>query len=178
MDDDELVHRAAGGDAAAFELLVRRHAGPLFRIARPIVRDDYLAEEVVQDTMIKAHRNLSGFRGDSSVKTWLSSICYRTAIDRSRGARPNVLPIDTARTAAQHEDVDLRLALSDALDELPADERQAFYLVVVLGHSREEAAAIVDVPASTMRSRVGRARQRLAASLRQLEDSIAQGPPP
>lgn len=176
MDDGELVQRAAGGDAVAFELLVRRHAGPLFRLARSIVHDDHLAEEVVQDTFLKAHRNLGTFRGDSKVSTWLSSICYRTAIDRSRRRRTNVVSIETAREQGRHDDVDLRLALSDALDELPADEREAFYLVQVLGYSREEAAHIVGVPASTMRSRVGRARQRLAQSLRALEDSAAQGP--
>ena len=175
MDDVELVERAAGGEAVAFELLVRRHAGPLFRLARPIVRDDHLAEEVVQDTFVKAHRNLATFRGDSTVKTWLSSICYRTAIDRARTQRTNVLPIEAVRERPGHEDVDLRLALSDALDELPPEEREAFYLVQVLGYSREEASHIVGVPPSTMRSRVGRARQRLAASLRALEESVTQG---
>ena len=179
MDDSELVQRAAAGDAAAFELLVRRHAGALFRLARPIVRDDHLAEEVVQDTFFKAHRNLATFRGDAKVSTWLSSICYRTAIDRVRASRRNVVSLEAAREQPGHQDdIDLRLALSDALDELPSDEREAFYLVQVLGYSREEAAQIVDVPASTLRSRVARARQRLAESLRALEESVAQGPTP
>ena len=176
MDDDgELLRRASGGDTAAFELLVRRHAGALFRLARPIVRDDQQAEEVVQDTFVKAHANLTSFRGESAVKTWLSSICYRTAIDQARRRRLAVVPIETAVEAARHDDVDLRMALSDALEELPDDEREAFYLVQVLGYSREEAAHICGVPASTMRSRVGRARLRLAASLRALEDTAAQG---
>ena len=176
MDDDgELLRRASGGDAAAFELLVRRHAAALFRLARPIVRDDQVAEEVVQDTFLKAHANLRSFRGEAAVKTWLSSICYRTAIDRSRRRQPVVVPIETADATARPDDVDLRMALSDALDELPDDEREAFYLVQVLGYSREEAASICAVPASTLRSRVGRARLRLAASLRALEDTAAQG---
>ena len=176
MDDDgELLRRASGGDAVAFELLVRRHAGALFRLARPIVRDDQMAEEVVQDTFVKAHAHLASFRGESAVTTWLSSICYRTAIDRTRRRRLDIVPIERAAESGQHDDVDLRMALSDALDELPDDEREAFYLVQVLGYSREEAAQICAVPASTLRSRVGRARLRLAASLRALEDTAAQG---
>ena len=177
MDDSELVQRAAEGDAAAFEMLVRRHAASLFRLARSIVREDQLAEEVVQDTLIKAHRHLATFRGDSKVSTWLSSICYRTAIDQTRSKRLRVVSIEAVGEQGRPDEVDLRLALSDALDELPSDEREAFYLVQVLGYSREEAASIVGVPASTMRSRVARARQRLAQSLTALEESITQGPP-
>ena len=176
MDDQVLVTRAAEGDATAFELIVRRHAGDLFRLARSVLADDQLAEEAVQDSFVKAHRNLTTFRGDASLRTWLSSICYRTALDGARRRPGNVVPIDAARPDPRpHPDVELRLCLQEALGELPPDEREAFQLVHVLGYPREEAARIVGVPASTMRSRVARARERLALSLRTLEDSVTGG---
>lgn len=165
MDDAELIARAAGGDDAAFELVVRRHSPGLWQLARSIVGDDHVAEEVVQDTWIKAHRALGRFRGEAAVRTWVHRICYRTAIDRVRVRSHNVVPLDRARTRAEDADRELRLVLQAALEALPEDEREAFTLVHVLGFTREEAAAIVEAPASTVRSRVARARERLALAL-------------
>jgi RNA polymerase sigma-70 factor, ECF subfamily len=166
MEDAALVARAAAGDETAFELIVRRNTDPVWRLARTILRDDFAAEEAVQDTFLKAHRALSSFRGDASVKTWLCSICHRACIDRLRKKSAQVVPLEAVREQrAREQQVELRLAIQEAMDELTDDERRAFELVHVLGFSREEAAAIVGVPPSTMRSRVTRARQRLAESI-------------
>lgn len=171
MNDTDLVARAGGGDAVAFEVLVRRHADDLWRLARSIVRDDHLAEEAVQDTFLKAHRALQTFRAEAAVKTWLSSICYRTCVDALRTRRARVVPLDAARLRASAEDHDARLSMQAAVATLAEPERQAFTLVHVLGYSRDEAAAIVGVPASTMRSRASRACVRLAELL--TESSLA-----
>jgi RNA polymerase sigma-70 factor, ECF subfamily len=173
MDDAELLQRAADGDAVAFELLVRRHADGLWRLARSVLRDDHLAEEAVQDTFVKAHDVLGSFRGEAAVRTWLSTICYRACVDRLRRRQHNVVPLDAARHRARAEDHDLRLVLQEALAALPDAEQEAFALVHVLGYRREEAAAIVGVPASTLRSRVARAQLRLAATL--ADDPTAAG---
>lgn len=166
MDDLTLVEQAAAGDETAFELLVRRHTDAVWRFARSCLADDFAAEEAVQDTFVKAYRALATFRGESSVRTWLLSICHRTCIDASRRRRATVVSLDEARRArAREEHPELRLVLSQGLATLPASEREAFQLVDVLGYSREEAAAIVGVPASTMRSRVARARKRMVAAL-------------
>jgi RNA polymerase sigma-70 factor (ECF subfamily) len=166
MDDTTLLTRTLDGDTAAFELLVRRHADRLWRFARAVVRDDHLAEEVVQDTFVKAHASLASFRGDASVDSWLGSICYRSAIDRVRLKRLEVVSLDVVRNRRQEQaDEDLRLLLAEIVEELPDDEREAFTLVHVLGYSREEAASIVNAPASTIRSRVARACTRLADAL-------------
>lgn len=95
------------------------------------------------------------------MRTWVHRICYRTAIDRVRIRSHNVVPLDRARTRAEDADRELRLVLQAALEALPEDEREAFTLVHVLG-TREEAAAIVEAPSSTVRSRVARARERFA----------------
>lgn len=166
MEDHELVSRAAGGDEAAFEGLVRRHTDAVWRFARARLHDDFAAEEAVQDTFLKAYRNLHTFRGESKVTTWLLSICHRTCIDRLRLKRHEVVSLDEVRRErARADQPDLRMAIEEALGRIPDDERVAFWLVAALGYSREEAAKIVGVPASTMRSRVARARERLARAL-------------
>lgn len=168
MDDDhELVKRTLRGDTAAYELLMRRHAAALWRVARSIVPDDGTAEEAVQDAFLRAHRSLGSFRGDAAVKTWLVAICHRTSLNLLRRRRMVVIPIDSVRLrAAQGVDMELRSELRRAMNTLAAVEQQAFTLVDVLGYSRDEAATIVGVPASTMRSRVARARARLADTVR------------
>ena len=166
MDDATLVARAAGGDGEAFELIVRRHTDAVWRFARSTLNDDGAAEEAVQDTFMKAHRALGQFRGESALRTWLVSICHRACLDRLRRKRLDVVPLEQVREQrARGEQTALRLALEEALAALPEEEREGFNLVHVLGYSREEAADVVGVPPSTMRSRVARARERLAESL-------------
>lgn len=173
MDDHELLKQAAAGDESAFELLVRRHTDAAWRMARSMLRDDFAAEEAVQDTFLKAYRNLHTFRGEAKVSTWLLSICHRTCIDRLRLKRANVVSLEEVRRERGREErTDLKVAVEDALAKLPADEREGFLLVEVVGHSREEAAEIVGVPASTMRSRVSRAREKLARSLGDARETV------
>lgn len=173
MDDVALIERAAGGDDVAFELLVRRHTDAAWRLARSLLRDDFAAEEAVQDTFVKAHRALGSFRGDAQVRTWLLSICHRTCIDRLRLKKAEIVSLDEARTRRRRDDQhELRLTIEAEVARLGDVEREAFTLVDILGYSREEAASVVGVPPSTMRSRVARAREQLA---RALGDEAATG---
>ncbi len=166
MDDWRLIERARGGDGPAFELLVRRHTDAVWRAARSFLRDDFAAEEVVQDTFLKAYRGLGSFRGEAAVRTWLISICHRSCVDRSRRRQAEIVSLEHARRhRAKDDSTDLRMAIEAALPSLPEDERRAFVLVDVLGYSREEAAEVVSVPSSTMRSRLARARRRLVEAL-------------
>lgn len=166
MDDHALARTAAEGDDHAFETLVRRHTDAAWRMAWSLTRDDFLAEEIVQDTFLKAYRNLDSFRGEAKFSTWLLSICHRTCIDRLRLEKARVVPLDEARGLHRPaERTDLKVAIEQALERLPDEERQAFTLVEVVGHTREDAASIVGVPSSTMRSRVSRARRKLARAL-------------
>ena len=171
VDDAALLRRAARKDDRAFDTLVRRHAAAVWRLARMMLHDDFQAEEATQDTFLKAHRSMSGFRGDASVKTWLLSICRRTCLDVLRARKPSTVPLEEIDPPGEPEDgPEFWMTIRDAMRDLPPEDREAFYLVDVLGHSREEAAGIVDVPASTMRSRVARARQRLADALASEDD--------
>lgn len=166
MDDAALVQGAARGDEDAFELLVRRHTENVWRLAMGVLRDPDEAEEATQDTFLKAYRALASFRGDAGVGTWLHTICRRTCLDRLRRSSPEAVELEKVRTArARAARLDDRMALREALAELGQDEREAFALVDALGYTSEEASRLCDVPASTMRSRVARARGRLADAL-------------
>ena len=164
-NDASLVRRAARGDVAAFEALVRRHTDAVWRVARSMLRDDFAAEEAVQDTFLRAHRALGSFRGDAAVRTWLVSICHRVCIDRLRLKRAETVPLDEVPAPSVSATTDDRLYLDEAVGRLDVAERAAFLLVDVLGYTGTEAARIVGAPASTLRSRVARAREQLAAEL-------------
>jgi RNA polymerase sigma-70 factor, ECF subfamily len=167
--DAALAASAAGGDTGAFELLVRRHYAAVWRIAFLSVREEMAAEELTQDTFLRAYGALAGWRGDASLRAWLATICRRLCIDRARLKRlETVITPDLEAVAGSTSETEAladRFDLRAALDRLPADDREAFLLVHHYGYSSFETATLLGVPASTVRSRVGRARERLAAAL-------------
>lgn len=167
--DAVLAASAADGDAGAFETLVRRHYAAVWRIAFLSVRDEMAAEELAQDTFLRASGALAGWRGEASLRTWLATICRRLCIDRARLKQLDTVTAPdleaVAGSTSQTEALADRFDLRAALDRLPADDREAFLLVHHYGYSSFETAALLGVPASTVRSRVGRARVRLAAAL-------------
>jgi RNA polymerase sigma-70 factor (ECF subfamily) len=168
--DERLVARAATGDEGAFEQLVRRHTPRVWRLARSMLPDHFEAEEAVQDTFVKAYRALNSFRGEAAFGTWLIRICSRTCVDRLRVRRAPSEALDQATVESPAQGpVEVRLLVEEALSRLPPEERAAFVLVHMLEFTREEAAVVSGVPASTMRDRVARARQRLAAALAEQE---------
>lgn len=165
-DERGLVRRAADGEEVAFATLVRSHSDLVWRFAMGMLRDAGAAEEAAQDTFLKAHGALDGFRGDSAFRSWLLSICSRVCLDRLRQVRPSSLPLSAASDLKAPPDrEDVRLTVEAELNRLAPDQKQAFVLVSMLGYSRAEAAQIAGVPASTMRSRVASARERLAEAL-------------
>lgn len=165
-DDAALVRRAAAGDENSFELLVRRHTDSVWRLCYGILRDHGMAEDAVQESFVKAYRALPEFRAESSFKTWLLTIAHRTCLDQVRRPREQVVSLETARLErARETDHATRVALQIAIEALPGDEREAFMLVDVLGLSREEAASITGIPASTLKSRLARAHDRLIEAI-------------
>lgn len=167
--DADLAASAVSGDTGAFEMIMRRHYAAVWRVAFLSVREETAAEEIAQDTFLRAYRALAGWRGEASLRTWLATICRRLCIDRARlKQRETVSPPDfevVADSTAEPDALADRFDLQAALDRLPADDRDAFLLVHHYGYSSFETAALLGIPASTVRSRVGRARQRLAIAL-------------
>lgn len=184
--DQQLVERAQRGDKHAFELLVAKYQRRLGRLISRFVRNAAEAEDVTQDAFIKAYRALPAFRGDSAFYTWLYRIGINTAKNHlvAQGRRaPTSTPLD-ADEAEEFEDAALLHevgtpenelmskqvveVVNASLQELPDDLRTALTLREIEGLSYEEIAAVMDCPIGTVRSRIFRAREAIAANLRPL----------
>lgn len=185
LSDEELVSNILAGDTGAFELLMRRHNQRLFRIARAVVRDSTEAEDVVQESYVRAFTALAGFQARSSVATWLSRITLHEALRcrrRRRHARERELRYmeglpDTAAGPPDPVDRDeSRSALVAALDSLPAAHRAVVMLRLVEGLSTRETAACLRMTEANVKVSLHRARRILAESIqrRALADLRAQ----
>nr|WP_296073325.1 sigma-70 family RNA polymerase sigma factor [uncultured Actinoplanes sp.] len=159
-----LALAAAAGDAAAQAAFVRATQADVWRFTAALV-DPGVADDLTQETYLRAFRSLSTFAGRSTVRTWLLGIARRTCADHLRAVvRRRRLD---ARLAAQAwtdlpaPDPAHRLSTSDLLSRLSEERRTAFVLTQVIGLSYAEAAEVEDVPVGTIRSRVARARDEL-----------------
>ncbi|MEA2942009.1 MAG: polymerase sigma-70 factor, subfamily [Bradyrhizobium sp.] len=176
--DAELVRRARGRDEAAIRAIMQANNRRLYRIARGILRNDGEAEDVVQETYVRAFTHLESFRGDSSLATWLSRIAMNEALGRLRRARPSVelnslppgaleaqiiqFPLfaseDPEKTMAQRE---IQHVVEHAIDELPEAFRIVFITRVIEGMNVEETAELLDLKPETVKTRLHRARTML-----------------
>ena len=164
--DPRTVRQAADGDLDAFAELVRSTQPDVWRFIRHLVRDDELAADLTQDTYLRVHRSIGGFRGDSRFRTWLFAIARNIVVDHHRqaGRRGPVASIDrdgTGALAATDARAPLHTELRAALDDLPLPQRSAFVLVEVFGLRYREAADVLDLPEGTVKSRVFHARAAL-----------------
>ncbi|KQW93702.1 RNA polymerase sigma factor RpoE [Massilia sp. Root418] len=186
--DQLLVERIQAGERQAFDLLVAKYQRRLMRLVSRIVHDPAEAEDVVQETFIKAYRAIRHFRGDSAFYTWL----YRIGINTAKNflaSQSRRTPTSTENDAEQAESFDSGEQLRDintpesvlasqqiartvnaAMDALPLDLRTAIVLREIEGLSYEEIADIMACPIGTVRSRIFRARDVIAEKLRPLLD--------
>lgn len=182
-DEMELVRRAAGRDGQAFRTIMQRHNQRLYRIARGIIRDNAEAEDIVQEAYVRAFSHLDGFRGGSTLATWLSRIVINEALGRLRknrsaarravaaeqAASAEIIPFpintshdDPERTMAQRQI--LRL-VEQATDNLPDIYRAVFVARVIEGMSIEETAELLSLRPDTVKTRLHRARALLRKEL-------------
>ena len=150
-----------------FDRMVRECARPLAAYAASLTNDRTLAEETVQETFIRAWRYWPTFRGESSRMTWLVTICRRVMIDLARRNRTHDVLPDNVVDA---RDDFAATAVNDLIRDLPVSQREVVVLCAVLGYDYESAAAMLDVPVGTVRSRLSRARESLG---RRLDDARA-----
>lgn len=187
--DQALVERAQRGDQQAFGMLVEKYQRKLGRLLSRMVRDQAEVEDVVQETFIKAYRALPNFRGDSAFYTWLYRIGINTAKNYlvSLGRRPQVsqeVEIEDAEnfddshelgTAETPETAMMTKEIAKTVNEsvmsLPDELRTAITLREIEGLSYEEIATLMSCPIGTVRSRIFRARETIAARLRPLLDT-------
>jgi len=183
-DERNLVERAKSGDQSAFRAIMEQNNQRLYRVARAVMKDDTEAEDVVQETYLRAFFNLSKFRGESSLTTWLTRIALNEALGRKRKQRAMVTleTVETAqqtsaqiiqfpamntetdpeRSAAQNE---IQRLLERAMDALPEPFRVVFVMRDVEEISIEEAATHLGIRPETVKTRLYRARRLLRQSL-------------
>ncbi|HZP71194.1 MAG TPA: RNA polymerase sigma factor [Pseudolabrys sp.] len=183
LDDESLVRMARARDEAAIRTITRRYNRRLFRIARSILRNDAEAEDVVQETYVRAFTGLDMFRGDSAFGTWITRIAMNEALGRLRRRRPTIdwetygnnrneaeiisFPVSAAGTdpekaMAQGE---IRAILEQAIDQLPDAFRTVFVARIVEGMSVDETADLFGLQPETVKTRLHRARVLLRAEV-------------
>lgn len=163
MDDlTRLANRARAGDQRALEALIDAAYEQVWRLCASLV-DRQGAEDLAQETFLRAVRALPRYRGDSAARTWLLSIARHVCMDELRSRvrrrrRDDVLPEDTLDSDRAVADVSEHAVVTDLLRRLEPDRRSAFVLTQMLGLSYEEAAQVCECALGTIRSRVARAR--------------------
>ena len=190
--DALLVERVKRGDARAFEMLVVKYRRRIERLIGRMVRDPEQVADVAQETFIRAYRALPNFRGESAFYTWLYRIAVNTArqaladarrdpvVPESALAGPDEEGDETSRaeTALTHDETpeavlasrEIARAVSQAIEALSEDLRQAVTLREIEGLSYEEIAEVMNCPIGTVRSRIFRAREAIAQRLKPLLD--------
>lgn len=181
--DDERVKRILEGDDEAFRRLIIEYHPLAYGLAYRALGDREDAEEVVQDAFVKIHGALRGFRGESSLKTWILRIVWRLSLNRRRDrARSPWRRLGLHRadeeagerlSAASGEGPEARLLtrerqrlVREQIDELPAALREVLVLHSFEQLGYEEISRVLDIPVGTVSSRIHGARRRLEASLR------------
>lgn len=190
--DALLIERAKSGEVAAFEMLVVKYRRRIERLIARIVRDVDLVEDVAQETFIRAYRALPQFRGESAFYTWLYRIAVNTAKKtvsdlardpvmteaalRQRSEDDETSTVDQELTDGETPEAvlasrEIARTVNAAMEALPEDLRQAIVLRELEGLSYDEIAIVMNCPIGTVRSRIFRAREAIAAKLRPLLDT-------
>lgn len=183
--DQDLVLRVQQGDKSAYDLLVIKYQHKIIQLVNRYVKDPSEAQDVAQETFIKAYRALGNFRGDSAFYTWLYRIAINTAknylVARTRRGSDSELDIDDEEQVHNINelkglDTPEQLLLNDeiietiksAIEKLPEEMRIAITLREFEGMSYEEIAEAMDCPVGTVRSRIFRAREAIDSKLNPL----------
>ncbi|WP_029723361.1 sigma-70 family RNA polymerase sigma factor [Salinispora cortesiana] len=159
---------AGRGDQAAAAAFIRATQQQVRRFLAALISPAE-ADDLTQETYLRALRSLPSFAGRSSARTWLFSIARRVAVDHVRTAtsRPRTVPMTNSHDVADADEsgFDRQVALEQVIAALPTDRREAFVVTQVLGLSYAEAAQVCGCPVGTIRSRVSRAREDLVVAL-------------
>ncbi len=170
----ELVHAILRGDRGAFELLVSTHSVQVTSVVRRFTPDPNDLEDAVQETFLRAYRNLKRFRGEASLRTWLIQIALNVCRDRRRtfwkrrvvlAPEPRDLEIQPGARRGFEEHAALQHTVARAVDALPEELRLPFVLHVYEELSGAEVAQVLGWNPSTVWSRIYAARKRLQKEL-------------
>ncbi len=168
---DLLVERARRHDAKAFESLYREHRGRVYALALRLTRDARAAEDLTQDTFVRAWQGLPGFRGDSRLTTWLHTITVRTHL-RAQRSRHRRVARETAaasmeryafaaRRSLEGTDIDLERAIA----RLPDGAREVLVLYDIHGYKHREIGSMLGIAEGTAKAQLHRARKLVRSFL-------------
>jgi len=178
QSENELIRRAADGDARAIRSLYDRYAPRVFAVVRRIAGDDDLAQDYAQEAWIRAIRALPSFRGDARFSTWLHRIAVNAALQALRkaetrkkheGPEPEHVPVAPSRGDAL-----LQKQLERALDRLPEGMRQVLILHDVEGYTHEEIGDTLGVTSGTSKSQLFKARAKMRGMLASLDGAMQE----
>ncbi len=167
----DLVARCQAGDVDAFAELYQHHAGRIFALTSRMSGSPDAGEDLLQEVFLQAHRKIRGFKGDSTIGTWLYRLAINHCLDfvRSRQARmdkvTNSIDDDMTPPAAGRDTPIERIDLERAIRQLPAGCRAAFVLHDVEGYEHREIAEMLGIAEGTSKSQVFKARLKLRAVL-------------
>jgi RNA polymerase sigma-70 factor (ECF subfamily) len=178
--DELVVKRVLAGEAALFEVLMRRYNQRLYRVARAILHDDAEAEDVMQDAYVRAYQHLSDFEGRAKFSTWLTRIAVHEALARARrhsrfqsldiseGAKGGImrsLASDDRDPEKAAYDRELRVVLEQAILKLSEEHRLVFMLRDMEGMTTDETADCLNLSPENVKVRLHRARAGLRKEL-------------
>ncbi|MGE0716148.1 MAG: sigma-70 family RNA polymerase sigma factor [Alphaproteobacteria bacterium] len=167
--ENTLLTRAGRGDRAAFKALYERFQRPLFGFLLRMVKDQAMANELLNDVMLDVWRSAANFEGRSSAGTWIFGIAHNKAISLLRRRREDQMPEDAAETliddaatpAETAEQVDLGRVMRRLLDKLSPEHRAVLQLTYYQDMSVQEIAESLDCPVNTVKTRMFYGRQRM-----------------
>jgi len=193
--DAELVRRFNGGDEDAFVEILKRYRDKIFSIALRHLRNHADAEEIAQDTFIRAHRALAGFRGDSSLATWLHRIAFNLSRNRhkyyfcrrrhatmsldcafsddNQATFSDLIATDAPSPAREATACEFSELVVTCMEKLGSRQREILMLRNGLNQSYGEIAMALGISIGTVKSRIGRARESLRALLAQAYPELA-----
>ena len=171
MEERRLISRILAGDAAAERQLYTEHVDRVFRLAYRMTGDATQAEDLTQDTFIRAFDRLADFRGDAPFAGWLHRVATSVILTGLR-QRKRVQSVESVRDdlewvagAGPVPDPDLKRKIDRAVDGLDENHRLVFVMHDMEGFTHQEIATAVDAPVGTIKARLSRARQKLRDAL-------------
>ena len=171
MDERALIARVRVGDAVAERELYEAHVDRVYRLAYRMAGDGVLAQDITQDTFIRAFDRIGDFRGDAAFGTWLHTIGTSVALNtlrkvkRFRTRETELEEVDGMGVTSREAEPDLKMKLRAAIDDLPEKYRMVFVMHDVEGFTHEEIGEALAMPVGTSKAQLSRARARLRESL-------------
>jgi RNA polymerase sigma-70 factor (ECF subfamily) len=171
VDERQTIARALEGDLAAERALYDAHVDRVYRIAYRMTGDEDVAQDLTQETFIRAFSRLRDFRGDSSLSTWMHTIAVSVTLNGLRKVkrfRERETDIEAAvdlGVTRREAEPDLKDRLAKAIDGLPDHHRLVFVMHDVEGYTHEEIGEVLSIPTGTSKARLFRARAVLREKL-------------